>query len=155
MRRRLALAAAAPLVALGVAAVLGWARDAPGPAACRGAAPSGIVRSYYAAINRGDAASARACFTAAALERLGGAAPGGAFTRVELRRVVETPVDGGTPPNRLPRPAHATIVWVQYDAQVHPLRLGLDESGPGARFFYVVQETDGAPWRIATVGAGP
>ena len=130
---------------------------APGkPAICPGATPAAVVRSYYAAAVRHDAASAQACLTPDYRHETASFVAPDWVNIVWFRfiRIDVFPVSPRTAPGNFRHlPAQLVQIDVSYVAKWKVIAGTAD--GPGLWFIYVARMQPHSAWRIGTIGSGP
>lgn len=132
------------------------------PATCDGSSPRAVVRAYYTAINRHQAARAQACLTPYfRAQSMSVVDPDWAnieyVHRLSLRSRTSRPVPAGMLPGNVPhrdmKPYAAAEVTAQFTARYY--RVIESPNGLTIRFIYAVKQTRRSPWRIASIGSGP
>lgn len=138
------------------AALLLYARPVYAARSCLGKDPAAVVRAYYAAAARHDAAGAQACLTAQ--------------YRTQLRSVIDPDWQNiasfrllriqvfrralrDAPGNIRPLPYRLMLVTALYDVQWK--QIAGSANGENLSFIYVEKEYRSSPWLIGGIGSGP
>jgi hypothetical protein len=126
-----------------------------GSAACPGKDPIAVVRTYYAAAARHDAAGAQACLTPQYRRKAA------TFIDPDWKNIAWIRILGFQLFGRLlndadtetgPAPARLSLVTVSY--VVRWKRVGGTADGPGLSFVDLAQAKLSSPWRIEEIGSG-
>ena len=146
------------MIAFGVIAWLAYSPLATQAVAdnCPGRTPAEVVQAYYTASAQGNIDRAQACLTTQYREQLRTVVDPlwQNLATVTFTRIDEQAVELNTLPDGVPRSvARATQVFLSYAAQWRVETTA--QNGPALAFIYLVQATDDAPWRIASIGTGP